>query len=677
MQQIGRYQVDGELGRGAMGIVYKAHDPAIGRTVAIKSIRLKDLSDDKERQRLRDRLFREAQSAGILSHPGIVTIYDIAEADGLAYIFMEFVDGPPLEQVLSSSESLRPQQLTGILRQVAQALDYAHKKGIVHRDIKPANIMLDGDGSAKITDFGVAKILSQEMTQAGAMMGTPNYMSPEQIDGGEISGATDQFALGVIAYEVLTGEKPFQADTIPTLMFKILKDEPRPAREINPSLPGSAGAVLAKAMAKSPADRFESCEAFVDALAGALATAPDWAPMERAEDKPGRWANPVSTTADHPGAEPVNDAAATLDDRHMRPKEENAEEEKDEVEAARNSTEPGAESAEGEPPVFVGPAAAGTHPHWEPRRGLEDEEDKPSHTVRNLLLVALLVLIAGGGYFWFAMDQGAPTDDETELNAELVTPDAPPGDSATLPETELPPGIVEDQGDEVAVDTGAEQVTTAESAAAKGNDTEVAPGPGEPAPVTTAKSAPKNTAKNTEAKAAAKTAAPPPPAESTKPVPARTAPAKAAPAKAKFGDGVPSAGIFRLTTNPAGGTAVFDDNPTSACTTPCVITLPRGRHTFRVTHDGYRPLDRIFYIPQDTGLFLDLRPQTGTLMLTTRPAGLGVMIDGRTQSDVTPLSVRLPVGDHEVVVINGANRQTFPVTIKDNQIITQSVNWEQ
>ncbi len=169
MQQIGRYQVDGELGRGAMGIVYKAHDPAIGLMRAIKSIRLKDLSDDNERQRLRDRLFREAQSAGILSHPGIVTIYDIAEADGLAYIFMEFVDGPPLERVLASSDALNPRQLIRILLQAALALDYAHKKGIVHRDIKPANVLLDGAGSVRITDFGLAKILAQEMTQAGTI----------------------------------------------------------------------------------------------------------------------------------------------------------------------------------------------------------------------------------------------------------------------------------------------------------------------------------------------------------------------------------------------------------------------------------------------------------------------------------------------------------------------------
>ena len=172
-----------------MGIVYKAQDPAIGRTIAIKSIRLQDLTDETERVRLRERLFREAQSAGILSHPNIVTIYDIAEEDGMAYIFMEFVNGPPLEKMLKVDQTPDKETLLSIFRQTAAALDYAHKKGIVHRDIKPANIMIHEDGTAKITDFGVAKIMSQQMTLAGTMMGTPSYMSPEQVQSTAITGA--------------------------------------------------------------------------------------------------------------------------------------------------------------------------------------------------------------------------------------------------------------------------------------------------------------------------------------------------------------------------------------------------------------------------------------------------------------------------------------------------------
>ncbi len=159
MDQIGRYRILDELGRGATGVVYRAQDPAIGRTIAIKTIRLSDFTDEAERERLRERLFREAQSAGMLSHPNIVTIYDIAEENGLAYIFMECVEGPPLEKVLNGAQPIRNESALSILRQTAIALDYAHQKGIVHRDIKPANILIDKRGHAKLTDFGVAKIV--------------------------------------------------------------------------------------------------------------------------------------------------------------------------------------------------------------------------------------------------------------------------------------------------------------------------------------------------------------------------------------------------------------------------------------------------------------------------------------------------------------------------------------
>ena len=207
MRQVGRYQIGEELGRGAMGVVYKAQDPAIGRVVAIKSIRLSDLTDEDERRRMRDRLFREAQSAGVLSHPNIVTIYDIAEEDGMAYIFMEYVNGPTLEKLLGARYPPERETLLSLLRQTAGALDYAHRKGIVHRDIKPANIMVHDNAIAKITDFGVARIASQQMTHSGAMMGTPNYMSPEQVEGHPVDGRADQFSLAVVAYEIFTGEK--------------------------------------------------------------------------------------------------------------------------------------------------------------------------------------------------------------------------------------------------------------------------------------------------------------------------------------------------------------------------------------------------------------------------------------------------------------------------------------
>jgi serine/threonine protein kinase len=281
VDQIGRYRILDELGRGATGVVYRAQDPAIGRIIAIKTIRLSDFTDELERERLRERLFREAQSAGMLSHPNIVTIYDIAEENGLAYIFMECVEGPSLEKVLNAAEAIRSENALSILRQTATALDYAHQKGIVHRDIKPANILIAERALAKITDFGVAKIMSQQMTQSGVMMGTPNYMSPEQVQGHAVDGRADQFSLAVIAYEMLTGEKPFLADQLPALLFRIVREDPVSPQRLNPTVGPHVETVLKKALAKSANDRFGSCVQFVDALAGALQTSPGWRPLPR------------------------------------------------------------------------------------------------------------------------------------------------------------------------------------------------------------------------------------------------------------------------------------------------------------------------------------------------------------------------------------------------------------
>jgi serine/threonine-protein kinase len=281
VRQVGRYQIAEELGRGAMGVVYKAQDPAIGRVVAIKSIRLTDFTDETERQRMHDRLFREAQSAGVLSHPNIVTIYDIAEEDGMAFIFMEYVNGPTLEKLLSAHRAPERETLLSLLRQTAGGLDYAHRKGIVHRDIKPANIMVHDGTIAKITDFGVARIASQQLTLSGTMMGTPNYMSPEQVEGRSVDGRADQFSLAVVAYEIFTGDKPFAADHLPTLLYRIVREDPAPLARLNPTLAPQVDTVLRKAMSKDPAQRYGECTEFVDALIKACAAKPDWAPMAR------------------------------------------------------------------------------------------------------------------------------------------------------------------------------------------------------------------------------------------------------------------------------------------------------------------------------------------------------------------------------------------------------------
>lgn len=282
MQRIGRYEILDELGRGAMGVVYRARDPSIGRLIAIKTIRMTELSDPVESERLKERLRREAHSAGILSHPNIVVVYDVGQEGELAYIAMELVPGRSLESLLSDATPPGRQTLLNVLRQTAAALDYAHKKGIVHRDVKPANILISEDGVVKITDFGVAKISSsQQLTVAGTVLGTPNYMSPEQVQGKPVDGRADQFALAVIAYEVLTGEKPFTGDHLTAVLYKIVAEAPRPPQEVNPALPWPVSLVLNKALAKNPEERYATCTEFIEALENALETKKDWEPGAR------------------------------------------------------------------------------------------------------------------------------------------------------------------------------------------------------------------------------------------------------------------------------------------------------------------------------------------------------------------------------------------------------------
>jgi hypothetical protein len=265
-----------------MGVVYHALDPNIGRPVAIKTLRIGDARKPEDQQRLRERLLREARSAGLLSHPGIVTIYDVEQQGDLAYIAMEYVDGPTLDQLLSQGGPMAPNQIFSILGQTAAALDYAHQKGIVHRDIKPANIMIAADGTTKITDFGIAKITTtDQLTMTGTIVGTPHYMSPEQVQGQAVDGRSDQFSLAVIAFEILTGEKPYTGEHLTTVVYKIVAEEPVAPHRLNPSLGSAIESVLRKGLAKKPDGRFGNCTGFTEALERACAATRAWRPVAR------------------------------------------------------------------------------------------------------------------------------------------------------------------------------------------------------------------------------------------------------------------------------------------------------------------------------------------------------------------------------------------------------------
>jgi serine/threonine protein kinase/tetratricopeptide (TPR) repeat protein len=257
--KLGRYEVVRELGKGAMGIVYLAKDPLIGRLVALKTIRIQN-GDDEETKEFQQRFVREAQAAGILNHPTIVTVHDIGqdETTGTSFIAMEYVEGQNLKEILAQGRPLTFEQIGEIIAQVGDALDFAHTKGIVHRDVKPANIILLDGLRAKITDFGIAKITSGgNLTTTGQFLGTPNYMAPEQIKGAPVDGRTDIFSLGICLYECLTRRKPFGGDSLTSISYKIVHEPFPPLGEINPQIPDGYEEVVSHCLAKDPSKRYQ------------------------------------------------------------------------------------------------------------------------------------------------------------------------------------------------------------------------------------------------------------------------------------------------------------------------------------------------------------------------------------------------------------------------------------
>jgi len=263
-KKLGKYEIRGELGQGAMGIVYDGFDPMIGRRVALKTVR-RDQLDRAEAEEILARFRREAQAAGRLNHPNIVQIYEYGEDEGTAYIAMEFVEGRELKDFFDADERFPMAAIVRIMGQLLEALDYSHRNGVVHRDIKPANIILLADGTVKVADFGIARVESSSLTQAGSVLGTPSYMSPEQFMGQTVDGRSDLFSAGVILYQFLTGEKPFTG-ALTTIMHKVLKEEPPAPSELNVQVPRPFDALIRKALAKRPDERFQSGREFALAL---------------------------------------------------------------------------------------------------------------------------------------------------------------------------------------------------------------------------------------------------------------------------------------------------------------------------------------------------------------------------------------------------------------------------
>ena len=263
-QKIGRYEIVGELGKGAMGIVYKALDPMIGRTVAMKTMRV-DVHGMEADEMLK-RFQNEARAAGVLQHPNIVTIYDAGEQDGMFYIAMEYIEGVTLHSLILQNRVLPVEQVIDYSRQICAGLDQAHAHGVIHRDVKPANIMIMPDGLVKIMDFGIAKA-GGGLTSAGQVLGTPNYMSPEQVKGRTLDGRSDLFSFGVMLYEMVTGEKPFTGQNVTTIIYKIVNENPIAPRELDVTIHPGLSAVIAKSLSKSPDERYQKGADLVKDLA--------------------------------------------------------------------------------------------------------------------------------------------------------------------------------------------------------------------------------------------------------------------------------------------------------------------------------------------------------------------------------------------------------------------------
>ena len=272
ISSLGKYEIRREIGRGAMGVVYEGYDPFIKRVVALKTIRADQLSGE-DSENVIARFRREAQAAGRLSHPNIVSIYDFGEEAGAWFIAMEFVKGRELKECFEANERFTTASIVRIMSEILEALDYSHRQGVIHRDIKPANIFMLSDGSVKVADFGIAHIEASNLTQVGAVMGTPAYMSPEQIMGLPVDGRSDLFSAGVILYQFLTGERPFSGSAA-TTMQKVLKEDPLPPSSLNVQAPLEMDAIMRKALAKRPEDRFQTASEFATAIRAAVPTMP-------------------------------------------------------------------------------------------------------------------------------------------------------------------------------------------------------------------------------------------------------------------------------------------------------------------------------------------------------------------------------------------------------------------
>jgi serine/threonine protein kinase len=635
LTKAGRYEIVSELGRGSMGVVYRGYDPIIGRTVAIKTMLIEGLPPS-EFQEYKQRFQREAQAAGVLTHPNIVTVYDFGEDGGILYLAMEFLEGKSIQQLVEQHNVMPIETLIPMYEQICSALDHAHQHKIVHRDVKPANIMILESGLVKVTDFGIAKVMSMGMTQAGQILGTPNYMSPEQVKGRQVDGRSDIFSLGVILYELVTGEKPFGGNNITTVIYKIINEDPIPPRQLDSTIHPGLSYVISKALAKNPAERYQTCRLLAEDLRNFKNLGNMGAPSATLVIK----VPPISS----PGAQtqvPTKPVASPP--RPLTPPPP--------PRLVQRSTPPPMEREIHPPPQpHRVEAPPPTPAHREPRPPapvISVLPQRSSSPVAWVLLIIILLAGVGVGGFYYYNNVYLPQQQKVSGTTN-VQPPGTAGGSTTTTEPGKPATNPQDQPGSTA--TQPEPGAATQPPATGSTTTE----PTKPPVVAT-------TATHT----------PPPPKESA------------------------SGGKVVLTSSPRGAAISLDGNATR-WVTPRALDLPVGDHEISLSKDGYKT--ETVSISVESGRTIDrkielaevapptpepTKPTTTTgstgggdqagLVIVTTPPGLDILIDGKSQGK-SPVTVVLAPGEHTFTyTCPGGETTTSPITVKAGSIGTHRI----
>jgi serine/threonine protein kinase len=686
MAKAGRYEILGELGRGAMGVVYRAVDPVIGRNVAVKTIRLTEEGTGLSRPELLSRFQTEARAAGLLTHPNIVVVYDAGEEDGLYYITMELVVGQSMQAVFDSGEAFPVPRILRILEQACAALQFAHERNIVHRDIKPANLMLTADDTVKVTDFGTAKILQfGTVQQTTHVMGTPSYMSPEQVKGRPVDGRTDVFSLGVVFYEMLTGEKPFPGQSITTVIYKIVNEEPIPPRQLNPSVHPGLNDIVMRALAKEPEVRYQSCREMLEDLRnyralGGHDRGPDATLISPRGQGFGQAPGQPYSTPTAPLRAPLSEDPTAATARSLQQR------------AANPMQTPTVRRTGSLPPLPVEPAV------------------KKSSPVATVLAAIFLVAVIVYGVIRLrpelqaarARNNSSPASSPAPVSLPAAVVSNPPAaDNSTTPDN--PPvtaslsGAAAKAADDAAASSNppTEQPAAVPAPTPRKTEPTVTPAAGEYKKQIEQAIADKDLTGHVRVNATASTLTlvgklrPSDHASLLKFM--RNAPSNvrvvddiqyddAPVASAEQGDNgahpVPAAGksAIHIVTDVIGATAtlfgpagrqLFD------CQTPCSFNnLNPTHYSLQITKDGFTPLQTALELKAGQALDqkLHLEATAKGLFVTSLPAGADVFINGAKQSGQTPATIPLPAGQYDLVLrVPGYEAYAGHVQVKNNE----------